>query len=35
MNPYYGGGRYFLRALIYIAVGEMEKAQQDLDFGDG
>ena len=33
--PYYGGGRYFLRSLIYIAMGDLEKAQQDLDFGYG
>ena len=33
--PYYGGGRYFLRGLIYIAMGELEKARLDLDFGYG
>ena len=33
--PYYGGGRYFLRSLIYIALGEMDKARQDLDIGYG
>ena len=33
--PYYGGDRYFLRGLIYIAMGEIDKAQQDLDFGIG
>jgi hypothetical protein len=34
-DPYYRGNRYFLRALIYIEMGDLEKAQQDLDFGAG
>ena len=35
INPYYGGYRYYLRGLIYSALGELDKAQQDLDFGSG
>ena len=32
-QPYYGGDRYYFRALIYADRGNMEQAQKDLDFG--
>ena len=32
-QPYYGGDRYYFRALIYANRGSTEQAQKDLDFG--
>lgn len=32
-QPYYGGDRYYFRALIYADRGNIEQAQKDLDFG--
>jgi tetratricopeptide (TPR) repeat protein len=34
-DPYYCGGRYYLRGLIYAEKGELDKAQEDLYFGMG
>jgi tetratricopeptide (TPR) repeat protein len=34
-SPYYGGFRYYLRALVFAAQGDLENAQADLDFGSG
>jgi hypothetical protein len=34
-NPYYGGGRYYLRALISYDEGRLDEALSDLDFGEG
>jgi len=32
-NPYYGGDRFYIRALFYADQGNMDQAQNDLDFG--
>jgi len=32
-SPYYGGDRYYLRALLYADQGNFDQAQKDLDFG--
>jgi tetratricopeptide (TPR) repeat protein len=32
-QPYYGGDRYYFRALIYVDRDKTEQAQKDLDFG--
>lgn len=32
-QPYYGGHRYYFRALLYADRGDLEQAQKDLDFG--
>ncbi len=34
-NPYYGGERYYLRALIHQEMGNTEQARDDLYFGAG
>ncbi len=32
-NPYYGGDRFYIRALFYADQANMDQAQKDLDFG--
>lgn len=32
-NPYYGGDRFYIRALFYADQGNIDQAQKDLDFG--
>ena len=34
-KPSYGGGRYYLRAAIFIDIGERKKAEDDLNVGSG
>jgi tetratricopeptide (TPR) repeat protein len=33
--PYYGGNRYYIRALLHYALGQPELAQEDIEFGAG
>lgn len=32
-NPYYGGDRFYIRALFYADQGNMDQAQKDINFG--
>ncbi|HEX2994291.1 MAG TPA: hypothetical protein VHP14_05685 [Anaerolineales bacterium] len=34
-DPYYCGERYYLRGLLHVEMGDLENAQDDLDFGMG
>lgn len=33
--PYYGGNRYYIRALLHYELGQPELAQEDIEFGTG
>jgi tetratricopeptide (TPR) repeat protein len=35
LSPFFCGHRYYLRSLIYIGLGDIEKAEDDIEFGTG
>jgi tetratricopeptide (TPR) repeat protein len=35
ISPYFCGQRYYLRGLIHIGMGDLQDAQEDLEFGSG